>query len=79
MAGYEPFGELLDGRPVLVIREGLRHCASVIELAAKAREKGFDVQVSYGGFVNDIIVRGGEGAPQQNHTVRSARRLIERY
>lgn len=78
---YEPFAELYDNRPVLIVRDQLRHCATVIKLASEARSKGFEVQYSLGGFVNDVIIRENqnEEAPSKNHTIRSAKRFIENY
>lgn len=78
---YEPFAELYDSRPVIHIREQLRHCASVIDLASKARAKGFEVLYTPGGFVNDVIIRPSQNEEErgQNHTIRSAKRFIESY
>jgi hypothetical protein len=81
VTSYEPFAELYDNRPVLVVREQLRHCASVLALASEARAKGFEVQFSPGGFVNDVMIREGQNEElrPQNHTIRSAKRFVERY
>jgi hypothetical protein len=78
---YEPFAELYDNRPVLVVREQLRHCATVIQLASEARAKGFEVQFSPGGFVNDVMIREGqnEDIRPKNHTIRSAKRFVDNY
>ena len=80
MTKYEPFAELYDKKPVLVIREQLRHCASVINLVTEARAKGFEVQYFHGGFINDAIIKSSHDEEHgQNHTIRSAKRAIESY
>lgn len=81
MSRYEPFAELYESRPVLAIREQLRHCGTVVELATEARAKGFDVQYIPGGFVNDAVIRESQNEESRsyNHTIRSARRFIDSY
>jgi hypothetical protein len=81
MTNYEPFAELYDSRPVMLIRDQLRHCATVIKLASEARSKGFEVQYTPGGFVNDVIIKPdqNEETRGQNHTIRSAKRFVEKY
>lgn len=81
MSYYEPFAELYDNRPVMQIRKQLRHCATVISLASEARAKGFEVQYTPGGFVNDVIIRSNQNEDErgQNHSIRSAKRFIQDY
>ena len=64
-----------------MVREQLKHCASIITLANNARAKGFEVQYLPGGFVNDIVIKESqeEATRAQNHTIRSAKRFVDNY
>jgi hypothetical protein len=79
MARYEPFGDLLDDRPRLVIRENLRNCKTVIELAEEAKAKGFEVEVAPGSFIHDIRIKESKDAPVFSLTVRGAQAYLRRY
>ena len=78
---YSPFGTLQENRPRFLVPERLQHCATVAELARLAESKGYLVSVESGAFINDIRMHEGfdNSTPLRNHTVRSARRIIESH
>jgi hypothetical protein len=76
MTHYEPFGELLNDRPLFIIRENLRNCKTVIALAQEARAKGFQVEVAPGSFIHDVKIQESKDSRVQNMTVRGARAYL---
>lgn len=75
-ARLEPFAELRQDRPVLLVAERLKNCATVLELARVARAKGFEVLTAPGGFAQDIRIE--DGSTTRNYTVRGAKLFIDR-
>lgn len=76
MTHYEPFGELLNDRPMFVIREGLKNCKTVIALAQEAKAQGYQVEIAPGSFTHDIRIQESKDARVQSLTVRAAKAYL---
>lgn len=79
MSSYEPFGELYENRPQMIIQERFKNCNSVMQLAEQAKSKGYQVIFEPGGFLNDIQMHEGydSSTKLKNHTIRSAKLFLE--
>jgi hypothetical protein len=78
---YEPFGELYDNRPQFIIHGRLKNCKAVMDLAATAAEKGFQVSYQESRFINDVKLNEGydKNAPMRSHSVRTAKRFLDTH
>lgn len=75
------FDSPYTNRPRLVIHSSLKHCGTVVELAKLAQAKGYQVETQDAHMINDVMIHEGfdNSAPLRNHSVRTAKRFLERH